>query len=254
MDKRYCLKGGGKKMSRPLVKNNLLSLARCSDSLDMLRTELNKDINQTVLIGNGVAYPNNAATIVRNGAILGLTSLVLAPISKKIFDREMKNDKVFAEGFLKSFKIQKNNCIYTNRFIKGVAKYSVQHQMCLNMFYNFDAVDVIEMGLDAGFKVYMLENDVKGDIYDKDFSNQKVMFVVGNERFGVDDRVRDLYKSKKLEPLYIPACIEKSSMNVANAGTIAIYERNRQKRCESTVCDKKLTLNFIPSVNNPNKN
>lgn len=216
------------------------------DALDNL---FKKDEHQTVVLGDGLNYPINAATIVRNGAILGLSTLILSPIPKKVYTDTQEKNPEYAETFLSPFKIQDGKCIYTNKFIKAVSKYSTQHQTCLNVMFNYEAEPVIDLALKHGFKIMMMENDVKGDIFDKDMTVKKILFVVGNERYGVRESIRKMYP-EKIEPLYIPSCIDRSSMNVSMAATIAIYERTKQSRCNITKCDdKKMFLNYVPSVN-----
>lgn len=210
---------------------------------------------QTVVLCDGINYPNNVATIVRNGSILGLTSLFVCPISKQLYLKIHKEEnKEYSENYLKSFKIQNGNCIYTNKFIKSVSKYSVQHHTCLNIFYNYQPLDIIDKALEKGFDIYMLENNVKGDIINKNFSQKKVMFIVGNERFGVRESIIQLYPDGKISPLFIPSCIDKTSMNVSNAATIAIYERNKQAKCNPTECGNKVLINLVPSTEVTDKN
>lgn len=225
-----------------------------NDGYKQLENIMKNNDLQTIVLGDGINYPINAATIVRNGSILGLTTFILAPIPKDVYIETKKENPEYADAFLSPFKIQDGNCIYTNKFIKAVEKYSTQHQDCLNLLYNCDPDIVIDLALKNGFTIFMMENDVKGDIFDKDMTHKKILFVVGNERYGVRDSIRQLYPAGKIQPLYIPSCLDRSSMNVAMAATIAIYERAKQARCQPTKCENNLLLNLIPSQDKVDRN
>jgi tRNA G18 (ribose-2'-O)-methylase SpoU len=214
--------------------------------LDELNQILKQDIVQTIVLGDGINYPTNAATIVRNGSILGLTSIILSSISVDMYNKIKKETPDYADNFLKSFKLQDGKCIYSNKYIKKIIKYSVQHHTCLNMLYNFEPLDVINMCIDNGFTIFMMENDIKGNIHDAKMNQKKVLLIMGNERYGVREEIRRLYP-EKINPLYIPTCIDKSSMNVANAAIIGIYERGKQMKCLTATCSDKKTINKTPS-------
>lgn len=211
--------------------------------IDILFEKFNNDKTVTILLADGIAYPINASTIVRNGAILGLNALFFSPINKKIY---LDNHTMNPEKYLESFKLQNTDSddteiVYTNKFIKNIKRYSTDHQKCINIVYNISALYLIKKAIDNGFKIFMLENDVDGDIYTKKMDMPKVLLIVGNERFGVSDDIRNM---KNIEPLYIPSCVDNSSMNVANAATIGIYERSRQRNCIPSKCEGKLILNL----------
>jgi len=195
-----------------------------NDFLKLLKAKKTK----TVVVADGITYPNNAGTIVRNGSILGSDMTVFCKLDKERFDK-------MPEQSAKSVSEYEGDIIYNHDFRKNTIRFSMmkKHNEKFNVFFNFEIKDVMDAALENDYKIFMLENYEKADIYNIDMSQDKVMFIVGNEREGVSEIVQKYRKDGKISPVFIPSCLKgASSFNVANAATIAVYERNRQNRCE----------------------
>lgn len=221
--------------------------------LDNVKIKLNEGVKTVVLL-DGLHNTANVATVVRNGTFLGATDIFICP--SKALDDEIISVKNF-------IKYKDSNKVYYNTNFKqrvGKMSYNLAHtrsKQCVNIYYNFTSLDIIKIAEELGYIIFLLENDATANIVDylKDesknlFKKDKVLFIVGNEKEGVDKEII-IYISEKIKKeipnfkfLYIPSCLEvinhnSNSYNVAQAANIAIYTRLISKPCIKTTCDDK---------------
>ena len=209
--------------------------------------ELKIDQPSTYVIVDNINFKANIGGIIRNGCIHGMTHLVLCPPTSDFmkthssyFDLPDSSDDEESDKNIKSNNNTKecdkydtlacisNKYIYSNKFLKNAKRVAMKHAKYVKIFPNYDIIKVIQAGLQNGFKVFMLENKLKNDIYEAKLTHKKTMFIVGNEKFGVREEVRDLCTRNIIDGLSIPSCIDQTSLNVMCVTVIALYERQKQ--------------------------
>lgn len=205
--------------------------------------ELKKDQPSTYVIIDNVNFKANIGGIIRNCCIHGMTHLVLCPPDKKFMDSHTEyfdsseeesdkkcrsNDNTRECDNYDTLACVNNKYIYSNKFLKSAKRVAMRHAKYVKIFPNYDIIEVIQAGLKNGFEVFMLENKLNKNIYKANLTNKKVMFIVGNEKFGTREEVRDLYTRHVIDGFTIPSCIDQSSLNVMCATVLALYERQKQ--------------------------
>ena len=121
------------------------------------------DKKQTILIGDGITYSNNAGSIVRQCSIFGCDTIFFCPLDEKrlkkielnINNRPIKNidesqnsQNAFHNYQLKNIYYDSNSNIrYTKNFKKTIKKFSINHQTYVNIFYDIPINKIIEEGL-----------------------------------------------------------------------------------------------------------
>lgn len=87
--------------------------------------------------------------------------------------------------------------------------------------------EAITLFRNLDYKIYAVETAEKAkNLFDFNFSLQKIAFVFGNERFGLDFKTIDLCD----DLIKIPTLGIKNSMNIANAVSVIGYEFYRQNQ------------------------
>ena len=210
--------------------------------------------------------------------------IATAKKKEKELDNEMENEyKIFskytkyfvlAEGIQKvdirgSKKVynKKYNGIdgkiyyyYEPSFIteSGAASYKLfkADKPCSNLFYNFDSISILEIAKELGYTICLMENYADADITKNVLSDEKILFIVGNESLGTSTYTLQYFNlnkqtNPKFKYLYIPTSLEidgtnSHSLNVAESAVITMYAR--QKDNTSIVknkCDKKVYKNNL---------
>lgn len=193
--------------------------------------ELSQILEQssTVVLADGVMYPNNAGSMIRNGAILGMNAIFFAPLDSDRYEEvSVKNPNISV-----FFRQNQGSLEYTRRFKDDAKYYSMRHDVELIVNYEESVENILIQALNHNYQIFVLEDYLNANIYNTDLSASKVMLIVGNENQGTGKIVKRFYDEGKIKPLYIPSCINKQSINVSYATIIGIYERNRQNRCNA---------------------
>lgn len=207
--------------------------------------ELKNDQPATYVIADNINFKANIGGIIRNGCIHGMTHLVLCPPSSDFmkshsdyfdmtYSSEEKEKKILSNDNAKecdkydTLACINNKYIYSNKFLKSAKRVAMKHAKYVKIYPNYDIVEVIREGLRNGFEVFMLENKLKQSIYEAKLTSKKVMFIVGNEKFGTRDDVRDLYVMNVINGFSIPSSIDQTSLNVMCSTVLALYERQKQ--------------------------
>ena len=201
--------------------------------------------NDTIVLADGISYPINGGTIIRQSIILSNACVVFSPIDvdrlneinkhvntrpTKYLDKTTKEENEYDTYQLKSFHLNSitNEIQYTREFRKSTCRLSVNHYNDGTVKFNIDALSLIEKALKMGFTILRLENNTTSKkIYNCDLTKKKIMFIVGNENMGIGKAVLSL-KNDNIIDVIIPTTLEKNSLNVGTAVSIACYERFRQ--------------------------
>lgn len=208
------------------------------DTLQKLASILSEDKPQTIILGDGIAYGNNAGTIVRQCAIYGATSIIFSPLDKarlnqiddRFDGREIKREPDGEKNNFKNYKLnyfieEREKIRYKTTFRKSIEQYSSHHTAFVNLFYDIPIETVIDMALKNGFSIFRLENNKSKSIFTTKLNMKKVVFILGNETVGIR---QDIMQNPQIEDLYIPSAIRLDSINVSEVATTVCFERFRQ--------------------------
>lgn len=198
-------------------------------------TDLSNNGKSTIVVGDGISYATNAASIIRNCGILGATEYYFCPLDVERFNIIKSEAKAESdEKQILSFGYNdKKIIVYNAAFRKSVKKYSMDFYEKNIIHFQYSIENVIEVAKAKNYTIIMLESFAEADIYKSKniLDKQRVMIIVGNEKMGVGKFVKKLYEDGEIKPLFIPSCIELNSLNVSYAAVIAVYERNKQNPC-----------------------
>ena len=167
------------------------------------------------ILCDGIKYPNNAGALVRSAALFGADEIIFSPPPELCEDHKRDRSYILDNGVIR----------YTQYFIRGTKRYSMEHMDMVNVTFNVSLKEYIEKEQSLGTSIYVLENYGTHDISKSDLTQEKIIIIAGSEHNGVSKYVQE----KEFTTLYIPTAGGDRSFNVGHAVTVAMYECWRQR-------------------------
>lgn len=202
---------------------------KINEPLDTIRSMLNTYKQMSICICDGILYGSNAGNLVRKAGAFGFDAVFFCPpnaTSYEFMSRDRSDDLR-----KKSVYSTKDGIMYNGTFITDIKRFSMaaENSSDTDVIFNYQLHEIYDILKELGYRICVMENDSTGSfLHNTDISDDRIAFIIGNERVGVSSETRGLVNGKLIDLITIKTSGIFSSLNASDAGLLVFSERSKQ--------------------------